>query len=274
VSGTVDFAEDARHNQAVFGQYQGTFAAVELTAGLRYDDNQAYGGHTTGNLALGYVLTPRLKAILSYGTAFKAPSFNDLYYPGYSNPELLPEESASWELGLTGKPAWGDWELRLFVTETDNLIQYNPNARQPENIASARIEGLESRIATQLAGWELAANLTLLDPRDEESGELLQRRARKTLRLDAERRFGEIGFGLSFLAQDGREDLDYTTWPATPVHLGGYGLVDLRLSRRLSRDWLLRGQVKNLFDKDYETVYRYNSLGRELLITLSYAPQG
>jgi vitamin B12 transporter len=115
--------------------------------------------------------------------------------------------------------------------------------------------------------------LTLLDPRDEESGELLQRRARKTLRLDADRRFGKSAFGLSLLAQDSREDLDYTTWPANPVTLGGYCLVDLRLSRQLSRDWLLRGQIKNLFDKAYETVYRYNNLGRELYITLSYVPE-
>jgi vitamin B12 transporter len=273
IHGSVDYAQDARDNRAVFGQYQGTLDALELAAGLRYDDNQAYGGHTTGNLALGYALTPGLKAILSYGTAFKAPSFNDLYYPGFSNPELLPEESASWELGLTGEPAWGDWELRLFVTETDNLIQYNPNAGQPENIATARIKGLESRIATRLAGWDLAANLTLLDPRDEDSGELLQRRARQTLRLDADRRFSKTTFGLSILAQDGREDLDYTTWPATPVELGGYALVDLRLSHRMSRDWQLRGQIKNLFDQAYETVYRYNSLGRELFITLAYAPE-
>jgi vitamin B12 transporter len=269
----VDYTEDKRDNQGIFGQYQGTFGAFELTVGLRYDDNDAYGDHGTGNLALGYALDPRLKAILSYGTAFKAPSFNDLYYPGFSNPQLLPEESKSWELGLTGEPAWGNWELRLFVTEVDNLIQYNPNAGRPENIASARIEGLESRITTRLADWDLAASLTLLDPRDEESGELLQRRARKTLRLDADRRFGKSAFGLTLLAQDSREDLDYTIWPATPVALSGYGLVDLRLSRQLGRDWLLRGQIKNLFDKTHETVYRYNSLGRELFITLSYAPQ-
>jgi vitamin B12 transporter len=273
ISGSVEYAEDARDNQAVFTQYQGAFGAFELSGGLRYDDNDAYGDHGTGNLALGHTITPQIKVLLSYGSAFKAPSFNDLYYPGFSNPELLPEESETWELGLTGQPAWGDWELRLFVTEIDDLIQYNPNAGQPENIAAARIEGLESRVTTDLTGWELTASLTLLDPRDEDSGEVLQRRARQTLRLDADRRFGNTAFGLSFLAQGSREDLDYTTWPATPVTLDGYALVDLRLSRRLGRDWLLRGRIKNLFDKAYETVYRYNSLGRELFITLNYAPK-
>lgn len=273
VNGSVDFAEDTRNNQAAFSQYQGIFGRFDLSAGLRYDDNDAFGSHTTGNLALGYAFTPALKGILSYGTAFKAPSFNDLYYPGFSNPDLQPEESASYELGLTGKPGWGGWELRLFVTEIDNLIQYNPNAGRPENIAAARIEGLESRIDTRLAGWDLAASLTLLDPRDQESGEVLQRRVRKTLRLDADRSFGKHAFGISCIAQDRRADVDYTSWPATPVSLGGYGLVNLRLSRQLSRDWVLRGQIKNLFDQEYETVYRYNSLGRELFLSIAYTPE-
>jgi vitamin B12 transporter len=273
VAGSVDYAEDTRDNKALFGEYQGTFGAFELTADLRYDDNDAYGGHRTGNLALGYAISPLLKAIVSYGTAFKAPSFNDLFYPGFSNPELLPEDSESWELGLIGEPAWGDWELRLFVNEIDNLIQYNPNVSKPVNIAKARIEGLEGRLTTWFAGWDLAASLTLLDPRDLESGELLQRRACTSLRVDADHRFGNSSFGFSIIAQDSREDLDYTTWPATPVTLSGYGLVDLRLSHRLSPDWLVQGRIKNLFDQDYETVYRYNSLGRELFITLSYAPE-
>ncbi len=272
VSGSVEFAKDARYNQALFGQYQGTFGRYDLSAGLRYDDNDAFGSHPTGNLALGYAITPAIKGILSYGTAFKAPSFNDLYYPGFSNPELQSEESTSYELGLTGTPGWGAWELRLFVTEIDNLIQFNPDAGQPENIAAARIEGLESRLATHLAGWDLAASLTLLDPRDEDTGQVLQRRARQTLRLDADRRYGKLAFGLTYITQDARKDLDYTTWPATPVSLAGYGLVDLRASRQLSRDWVLRSQIKNLFNQEYETVYRYNSLGRELFLSIDYAP--
>jgi vitamin B12 transporter len=273
LGGSLTYAKESRDNQAVFVQYQGALGRLELTAGLRYDDNEAYGGHTTGNLTLGYPIRPQLKVTLAYGTAFKAPSFNDLYYPGFSNPDLQPEDSVSYESSLVGNPSWGDWELRLFVSEIDNLIQYNPNSQKPENIATARIEGLESRLETRLSGWELAASLTLLDPRDAQTGALLQRRARKTLRLDADRRFGKADLGISFHAQDSRQDLDYTTWPATPVTLGGYGLVHLRLSRQLSQHWVLRGRIKNLFDKAYETVYRYHNLGRELWLSIAYTPE-
>ncbi|MEN8167391.1 MAG: TonB-dependent receptor, partial [Pseudomonadota bacterium] len=272
VSGSLTYAEDTRDNLAIFTQYQGAFGQLNLTAGLRHDDNEAFGNHTTGNLSLGYTITPRVRGILSYGTAFRAPSFNDLYYPGFSNPELQPEESTSYELGFTGDPGWGSWELRAFRTEIDNMIQYNPNAGKPENIAAARIDGLETRIGTRLLDWDLSTSLTLLDPRDQSTGEVLQRRARKTLRIDVDRSFGKTGLGLSFIAQDSREDLDYSTWPATPVTLGGYGLADLRASQQLSSDWVLRGQIKNLFDKEYETVYSYNTLGRELFISLTYAP--
>lgn len=272
VSGSLTYAEDTRDNQAIFTQYQGAFGQLNLTAGLRHDDNEAFGNHTTGNLSLGHAITSQVRGILSYGTAFRAPSFNDLYYPGFSNPELQPEESTSYELGFTGDPGWGSWELRAFRTEIDNMIQYNPNAGKPENIAAARIDGLETRIDTRLLDWDLSTSLTLLDPRDESTDQVLQRRARKTLRIDADRTFGKTGLGLSFIAQGSREDLDYSTWPATSVTLSGYGLVDLRASRQLSSDWVLRGQIKNLFDKEYETVYNYNTLGRELFISIAYLP--
>lgn len=271
VGGSMNYSVDQRENHAVYGQYIGEFSAFNLTGGLRYDDNDAYGSHTTGNLSLGYVLAPGLRAIASYGSAFKAPTFNDLYYPGFSNPDLQPEESKSYDLGLTGEQAWGSWELRAFDNRIDQMIQYNPAVSRPENIAKARIRGLESRIDTQAFAWDVSASLTLLDPRDEITGELLQRRARKTLRLDADRNFGATGLGVTLFAEDSREDTDFNTF--SKVTLGGYGLVDLRLSQPLDRNWTLRGQIKNLFDKEYESVYNYNTLGRELFVSVHYAPQ-
>ena len=66
----------------------------------RHDDSSQYGGRTTGAVAYGYRVAPAWRLTASYGTAFKAPSFNDLYYPGFSTPTLQPEESRNVEGGV------------------------------------------------------------------------------------------------------------------------------------------------------------------------------
>ncbi|MBA1446849.1 MAG: TonB-dependent receptor [Gammaproteobacteria bacterium] len=144
---------------------------------------------------------------------------------------------------------------------------------QPENVAQARIRGLETSLDTRLADWDLSGSLTLLDPRDRDTDEVLLRRARKTLRLDADRQFGASGIGMSLIAQDSRTDQDFSTFPAQTVDLAGYALVNLRASHRLSSEWIVRGQIKNLLDKEYETVKTYNSLGREVFVSIAYAPK-
>ena len=96
VDGTVQYDESSRDNVGVFAQFQRRQKRVDLDAGARVDDNQQFGNVTTGNLGVGYGLTNNLRLVGSYGTAFKAPTFNDLYFPGFSNPNLKPEKSASW----------------------------------------------------------------------------------------------------------------------------------------------------------------------------------
>ncbi|WP_177420896.1 TonB-dependent receptor domain-containing protein [endosymbiont of Lamellibrachia barhami] len=278
---SVQFAEARRDNKAAFAQYQGIFGAFSLTAGARRDDNEAFGGHTTGNVAVGYDLTASIRTTAAFGTGFKAPDFSQLYWPfsfGFQgNPDLKPEESKNIELGLKGSYSWGGWSFNLFQNDIENLIQnvFDPVTflLQPENVAQARIRGLETSLDTRLADWDLSGSLTLLDPRDRDTDEVLLRRARKTLRLDADRQFGASGIGISLIAQDSRTDQDFSTFPAQTVDLAGYALVNLRASHRLSNEWIVRGQIKNLLDKEYETVKTYNSLGREVFVSIAYAPK-
>jgi vitamin B12 transporter len=102
VESSTNYTATSRNNQAIFGEYQMKLGRADLTVGLRRDDNEQFGDHTTGNLALGYALPSNMRLFFSYGTAFKAPSFNELYYPGFGNPQLAPEESKSVEIGLKG----------------------------------------------------------------------------------------------------------------------------------------------------------------------------
>ncbi|MFP5506995.1 MAG: TonB-dependent vitamin B12 receptor [Gammaproteobacteria bacterium] len=271
VDSTTAYAISSRDNTGLFTQYQGRFGAHDVQLSLRRDDNEQFGNRNTGGAAWGYALNEGLRLTASYGTAFKAPTFNELYFPGFGNPNLRPEESDSIELGLGSKAAWGHWTINAYETRIDDLIAFDASTFAPANIDQARIRGLEAVLGTRLGNWDLNTNLTLLDPEnrsgDTNDGNVLPRRARQSFRVDADRRFGQYTFGATLLAAGKRyDDL------ANTRRLGGYGTVDLRAEYALTRDWRLQARIVNLLDKDYETAAFYNQPGRSLFVTLRYQP--
>ncbi len=267
IGSTTGYTEKERANRGAFVQHQGRFGNHDLLASWRQDDNEQFGTSDTGNLAWGYALTPTLRSRASWGTAFKAPTFNQLYFPNFGDPNLKPEESVSYEAGLRGKTSAGHWDIRAFQTNVDNLIatvQVGGNF-VAQNVDKARIKGVETEIGTRLAGWDTRAALTLMDPRDTGRDKILNRRAKRSLKLDADRAFGAWRLGATWLVQGHRYDDVNNT-----VRLGGYGTLNLRAQHALSKQWVLRANLDNAFDKAYQTVNTYNSPGRSLFVSLGY----
>ena len=272
VDSSTAYARTSRSNLGLFGQYQAALGEHDFLAALRLDDNEQFGNHVTGNLGWGYALLDGLRLTAGYGTAFKAPTFNELYYPGYGNPDIDPESSQSLEFGLAGAAFWGDWSVNVYQTEIDDLIAYDAAIFAPNNVDSARIRGLELSANTRLAGWDASADLTLMKPENRGNGgnrgNLLPRRSETGLRILADRDFGDFTLGATINAQGRRyDDLGNTR------KLDGYVTVDLRLDYALNRNWLLQGKVGNLFDEDYQTASYYNQDGRNVFLTLRYRPE-
>lgn len=270
VDSTTTYAEDSRDNLAGFAQLQLRLDNHDLLFALRRDDNEAFGGNTTGNIEWGYGFANGLRLTAGYGTAFRAPSFNELFFPGFGNPDLEPEESESWELGLSRAGARFDWELRLFHTEVEDLIETINTGGfvfEPRNVSKAEIEGAEASFATELAGWQLQASATVLDPRNEDTGNRLRRRSPRSFNLDLDRQLGRWALGLHWRVQDARfEDA------ANQTRLGGYGVLDLRLGYTPAPDWSLTLEVDNALDKEYQTAEGFNSLDRTVMVNLRYQP--
>ena len=262
----------ARGKRAAFAQYQGRFGAHDLQASLRRDDNDQFGGKTTGGFAWGYGFADGWRIAASHATAFKAPSFNELYYPFFGNPALRPESSRSSELSLGHDGGGWQWQLNAYQTRTDDLIVYDPTLFIANNIEQARIRGVELVASARLGGWDVRGQLGTLDARNlstgSNHGKRLPRRPQRSARLDLDREFGDFGFGLSGILEAARWD-DV----ANSLRVGGYGTLDARVSWRFARDWTLQATLVNAFDKTYETSAYYNQPGREFGLGLRWQPK-
>lgn len=270
VTSDTDFVIDERDNKAAFVEYQGTFGAHRLQASLRNDDNDQFGEHTTGSAGYGYSFGNGFKLTASYATGFKAPSFNDLYYPGFSNPDLEPEASKSANLGIAQYGNGWNWTFNVYETRVEDLIAYDTLLFLPNNIDKARIRGAELTVDATLWGWDVSTQLSHADPRNDSGnandGNLLPRRPRNTARVDLDRAFGAFRVGLTGFGADHRYDE-----VANLTRLPGYGTLDLRVAYAINGQWTLQAQARNVFDREYETIAWYNQPGREYGLTLRYS---
>jgi vitamin B12 transporter len=268
IDSDTDYDQKRRSNRAAFAQYQGKFGTHDVQLALRRDDNDQFGGKTTGTAAWGLNFAGAWRITASHGTAFKAPTFNELYFPFFGNPALRPESSKTYEIGL----AWRGDTIRVridaFNTDVKDLIAFNFATFLPDNLLKARLRGAELRVDSKLFGWDLGASASWLQPEDRATGNDLPRRARETARLELDRGFGKFRLGLTGLAEGERyDDL------ANLRRLGGFGTLDVRGEFAFATDWTLQARFANVFDKRYETAAFYNQPGREWSLSLRFAPQ-
>ena len=266
-TGTTTFPTTDRDNKGVFGLFQSDFGKASLVASLRYDDNSAYGSDTNGSIAANYAFSDDLRVVLSYGTGFVAPSFNFLYFPFFGNPDLLAEESDSLELSILGQNGKLEWRVSAHQTDIQNLFSFDPNTFLAANIGSAELKGVEFEVSTEIAEWQLHANLDLLSAKDAITGVKLDDRAETSLLVSATRELDKFQLSFDLRAEKGRHDLRGT-------ELSSYGLFDIRAIYEVN-DFTISAKMENLFDKDYtinliNETERYNTRGRQAKLTLRY----
>ncbi|MEO8489222.1 TonB-dependent receptor [Pseudomonas sp.] len=282
VRATTEFDEDSRWNRAAFIQHRFAAERFSTELGLRHDTNQQFGSQNTWSGTLTLPLNPDNDLLLSYSEGFRAPSFNDLYYPASSNPNLKPEHSKSYELQWRSQlTETTRLETSLYRTDLkDAIVAQQMDFYIPRNVASARINGFEAALKQELFGWQGSLGLSMIDPRDRENGHTLERRARRTLSLDLDRQFDKLGVGASWQAVSSSYD------DAENTHrLGGYGLLGLRGSWAVSREVVWSVKVDNVLDKayaramysyqdpNYENNQNYREEGRVWMFGVTWTPE-
>ena len=268
-----NYAVRSRTNHAVFGQFLFDKGGFSAQGSLRRDENEQFGGHSTGGLATGYAFSKWLRINASYATAFKAPTFNQLYFPGFGTATLQPEKSRNREIGAAGQfNDQGKWQLNVFDNRISQLIVTDPNSFTAQNLSSARIHGIELSATQRLADTTLGANLSFQNPKDHSGssteGNMLVRRPRQSARVDLDHDIREWSFGTSWNGVGRRYDNT-----ANSIHLGGYSTWDARAEYRFDKVWRVQLSIENMFDKRYETAYLYNQPGFGAFVTLRYQPK-
>ena len=274
-SGSIKYDENITDN-ALYAILRNRLGNNDLNLSGRVDDHSSFGTHTTGQVAWGLNTTSKLRLLASYGTAFRAPTINELYSP-YGNPELQPETSQSLEVGARYKiNSRQNFRAAAYHTSITNLIQsvqIDPVTWVSKNIGEARIDGLELEYDYRINIWSITTNLTWMKAIDESDNSNLQRRPRLKLGLQATHHFQDKGnFSLEWVYASEREDINYSVYPEERVTLDPYNLFNLSTRIRLSRDWWLEGRLNNLTDEDYELIYGYNTAGRSIFIGVNFTP--
>ncbi|MFX3622002.1 MAG: TonB-dependent receptor plug domain-containing protein, partial [Acinetobacter radioresistens] len=160
-------------------------AGLNTQVGLRVEDNEKFGTHTVAQGSVRYQVLPLTSVYGNIGSAFKAPTLNDMYAYG-GNPDLKPEESLSYEIGLDQKLAYNiSTGLSLYITQVDNLIDFDGILNQMRNLDKAKMEGSELYVKWQ--GKNLFTNLSYnyVRAKNKNNDEDLSRRPRQNIALTA-----------------------------------------------------------------------------------------
>ncbi len=283
------FPFDSQFNQgtrtnALFVQNEFRSGRFTLAPGLRYERNSQFGNNSSGRIASAFEVKPGSRIKLSYGTAFKAPSFNDLYFPNFGTPTLEPERSRGYEIGFerefSGNNGNGRVEITAFRNQIRDLIAgvAAPTTADPfrfiaANINRAKTQGVEIGLDLPISsGVRAVVNQTFLST---DSTPNLLRRPKFNTTADIIARRDKISADLGFIAQGSRFDNDFQGPPfgtgRGAGRYGGFTRFDLTLGYAVKPGIEVYGRFQNIFDRDYEEAAGFRAQGRNLVIGLRTA---
>lgn len=285
---TKSSSEKTLSSYAAYLQDEIEYGKWFIVPAIRYDHHSAYGSHTSPKIGVTYNATDHFRIKANYGDGFKAPSVSQLYYDLdmemgrgnwvhlTGNPNLKPEKSKSWDLGVEAEFGKGYGSLTYFDNDVDNLIASIPkgkdsnghNLHRYENVNKARIKGLENTLGYRFNDTlEFKVTSTLLDAKDTSAGKDLTQRARLSqiyqLIYDDHK---DTGWSAVLWNQLDYKFVTGKAWESGESVKKSYSLTNFSLTRKVNKDTRVYGNVQNIFDKkdaDCDLDGRFWSIGWE-----------
>ena len=289
INSTTEYSVKNRINNGYVASYQVNQNNHAFNISLREDNNSQFGDHTTGNVnyALNFADFWRISG--SYGTSFRAPTFNDLYWPYQDfgawgtfagNPNLQPETARNKEIILAYDQGHHRLSATVFENKIKNLIAGTQGLfnDSPINVGSAKILGLTLAYEGWFANYHLRANADFQDPKNEDGGnKVLARRAKEHGAIWLGQSLGDIEIGSELIASGKRFNDAENTIP-----LAGYALVNVTAKYKINSEWSANARINNLLDKDYALSSTasswapsnpaYNTPGTNIFVSMTYSP--
>lgn len=263
VDSDAGFAVNERNTNALTGVYQVRAGAHAAQASLRRDDSSQFGARATGSVAYGYAFDSGVRATSTYGTAFKPPTFNDLYFPGFSNPRLKPESAHNADLALRYANAEMTAGAVAYRNKVRDLIVFQCDADfncAPQNVSDATLRGITLDLAAHSGDLSAKASLDLQDPRDDATGRLLPRRARRHAAASLGYLAGPLRMTAELTAASARFDD-----AANTRRMGGYATLNVTGEYPLAARWTVFARVDNALDKHYELAADFKTAGASVV---------
>lgn len=244
--------------------------AHDFQASVRRDRYSQFGGKTTGAIGYAYRLFDAWRIGGSYGTSFTAPSFNQLYFPGFGNPDLQPETGKHGEAFVQWTRGPSRVRLTGYESRYDSFIGSGP---QPVNVPKVLIRGGTLSWEAKLDALSLSASYDYVDPINDTVGNVayrkqLPRRAKQMAKAAVDWQVGAYAIGAALQAYTHRYDDT-----ANAIRLGGYGVLDVHADWSFAKDLALGVRINNVAGRNYVTAFGYDQPGREAFVTLRWSMQ-
>ena len=275
LKGSSVYSESERDITGVFAHGIYKLDALTFELATRYDDVEGIDSETTFNSSIGYQVTDSTKISFSAGTGFKAPTFNDLYYPlqwGYiGNTSLVSETSQSNEFNVKSNFDSVSIAFNLYQTDIENLIDWSGSDKDgnvtPINVDDVETQGAELGLNYQGFGGEHQFNISYIETEDASTGNQLGRRAKNHISYQFDTEIENVDV-YAELQYKGKR-FDYL-WGGEVVTLDSYSLVNLGASYPLTSKFKVQVKVNNAFDENYQTSDGYFTQERVAYIGFTY----
>ncbi len=269
--------------------FDGVFAGSVMNIGrfvgeisARYDDIESVGSEQTFNLSAGYKVLDNVTIAATRSKGFKAPTFNDQYFPGFSNPDLKSEVSYNTEFLI--KANWENQSLTLvnYDNQVSRLITFvfNPVtfAFLPINLEQASLKGQEAVYQLRQGAWSHKLSASLVKAKDKSidaltglpKNEQLLRRAKEYFSYELSADLGDLSFFAQINYTGGRRDNNFSTFPATAVNLKSYTSISVGGSYDFNKNLSVKLKVSDLSEAENSTVFSYNTPGRQVFLSIQY----
>lgn len=256
------------HNTGVYLTALQQLGEFTFEGAARNDDNSQFGNHATWQSSAAWEFIEGYRFVASYGTAYKAPNLGQLY-GFYGNRDLNPEKSKQWEGAFEGLTEGVNWRVSGYRNDVDHLIDYDNRSMSYYNIGKARIKGVEATASFDTGPFTHNVGYDYVDSRNAITDKPLARRAKQQVKYQLDWQVYDLDWSTTYHYLGTRYDSDFSRGGETRK-MGGVSLWDLAVSYPVTTHLTVRGKIANLFDKDYETVYGYQTAGREYNLSGSY----